>query len=98
MNFKSDKIVSGLLTASQEARAERRREIEQAKVEGKALADAEAKAIEERTARLKALRLAKEAAEKAAAAAPVASRKKQRSTPPPQVRTAPARGKKGKTK
>ena len=61
MKFKSDTNVSDLLTASQEARAERRRELERAKVEAKAQADAEAKEIAERTARLRALRLAKEA-------------------------------------
>jgi hypothetical protein len=61
MKLKSDTVVSDLLTASQEVRAERQRELERARVEGKAQADAEAKEIEERTARLRALRLAKEA-------------------------------------
>ena len=52
-------------------RIEKRRAEEQARLEGKAQADAEAKKVAEKTARLRAARLAMEAANKAATDSPV---------------------------
>jgi hypothetical protein len=75
MAFKAQTL-SGSIHAQLGARRERRRALAQAMIDGKAVADAEAKGAEEKTARLKVLRLAKEAADQAAAAGPIGSHKR----------------------
>ena len=69
---KSETAVPDRITA---VRAGKRRAEEQARIEGKALAEAEAKEVADRTTRLRAARLAKEAAEEAAAGNPVLPRR-----------------------